>query len=78
MNRLQKKCQSLEAENSSVQEQLGGLIDSVETLTSERDTLKDQKDHAETEMIKKLEVCVCVWLVLFLKLVLNDMRRIII
>ena len=58
MNRLQKKCQSLEGENNSVKEQLGGLIDSVETLTSERDNLKDQKDHTETEMIKKLEVCV--------------------
>ena len=55
VQRLQSRLSVVEEENSSVREQLSGLISSVETVTSERDILQEERDRTEVEMNKKLE-----------------------
>ena len=45
-----------ESTNTSLREQLGSLITSVEEVTKERDRLSEEKTRQEQEMSKKLVV----------------------
>ena len=56
MERTQSKLQSIENENSSMREQLGSMIGSVEELTSEKNQLQEDMEKTEVELKKKLEV----------------------
>ena len=56
MESTQSKLQSTETENSSMREQLGSMIGSVEELTSEKNQLQEDMEKTEVELKKKLEV----------------------
>ena len=60
LERTQSKLQSVEAENSSMREQLGCMIGSVEELTSEKNQLQEDMEKTETDLKKKLEVSLAV------------------
>jgi chromosome segregation ATPase len=55
VERLQTRLLTLENENGSMKEQLGALIGSVESLTTERDQISEDKEKIEANFQKKLQ-----------------------